>query len=1043
MKFKDQLVAKVVSSVADFWGDISTINPSTLSGAIDIVVVRGKDGELACSPFHVRFGKLVLLRPTEKKVIITVNEKAVDIPMKVGEAGEAFFVVELDELEHAPSEYATSPIIKGASMLAEMPTENFDLGEASDLKQSDTDNKNLLEGANATGEKETEVTVTTTSDSNKANVAPLENHIASMKINNEQELAVPNTNYMPVGSPDWQWNWGGLPKKKESDQQENGASALTNLGTSNTAAATGMAGTTSNMSIEENNGIDGAIALNEKVPLPLASKAPVASSLTAALQKGTSPTTVAAYTSSLSALPEATVIDVHQPSVTVGEKVDSYLSSFPDHMASPDKPPSLRATSPSPMSYLDSRMASLVNLTFLDITSKMFFLTEEFKSAIPLLSHPPDFTDLSAQFFELSLCGKSAIASALTGAVSLTENTETAIESASRIFVEHQIDYNAFIADPTSILSNPNLIVRLKNGSGGYYDWSVIAPILISWMAFGKSLPEDEMHRLIEKSLQHHRSTSSTDGTPGNGVGETGPASDEPRKYSSFGNLRSWWSRGPPAPATGPTTVAAAALNEANAAATGTSPPAEVTAAAVPDIAVSSSSPPHAAGSVDGAADGQSVDDEKAGRKYIKSLRMTSEQLKGLNLNKGVNTISFSVTSRLQGTAICTSKIFLWEHDTRVVISDVDGTITKSDVLGHVFTMVGQDWTHSGVASLYTNIRKNNYQILYLTSRAIGQANYTRDYLKKVDQDKFKLPEGPVVMSPDRLFTAFHREVIQRRPFEFKIACLRDIQRLFGPNARPFYAGFGNRITDVQSYRAVQVPLGRIFTIDPSGEIKLEFTRDYKSTYAKLNEIVERIFPAVGKVLEGVADKVEGVAEKVEHAAGKVAEKVEGAAEKVAEKVEGVAEKVAEKVEGVVEKVEGVVEKVEDAVVDKAEDAAEKVVDFVEENDWEMWKKYLPEAYANMSAEAKKECGLPIDDDEEATPAEVLSGTENEKPEDGNSAEKQAKDGEYEEYEEGEEYEEYEEEEEEVDGEALENMMASEDDETLRLRMAEMKKYKF
>ncbi|TPX73139.1 phosphatidate phosphatase [Chytriomyces confervae] len=952
---------KVVSSVADFWGDISTINPSTLSGAIDIVVVRGKDGELACSPFHVRFGKLVLLRPTEKKVVITVNETAVDIPMKVGEAGEAFFVVELDELEHAPSEYATSPIIKAATLFAEMPTENFDLGEASEPKQIDTDNNNFPGGTDAAEGKDIEDSGATT-DTRKANMDPLENQVASMNINNEQELGVPNMhgpNYMPVGSPDWQWNWGGLPKKKELDQQENGASALadgSNLGTSNTAAATGMAGTTSNLSVEENAGIEGAMALNEKVPLPLASKAPAASSLTAALQKGTSPT-AAAYTSSLSALPEATVIDVHQPSVTVGEKVDNYLSSFPDHMAPPDKPPSLRATSPSPMSYLDSRMASL--------------------SAVPLLSNPPDLTDLSAQFFELSLCGKSAIASALTAPVNPTENSDSAFESASRIFVDHQIDYNAFIADPSSIISNPNLIVRLKNGSGGYYDWSVIAPILISWMAFGKSLPEEEMHRLIEKSLRHHERTSNMDGIPGNGdgVGGTGPASDEPRKYSSFGNLRSWWSRGAPAPASGPTTAAAAALTGANAAGTGTSPPAESTTAAVPDIAVSGSSPPHAAGSVDGAAEGQSVDEEKAGaerRKYIKSLRMTSEQLKGLNLNKGVNTISFSVTSRLQGTAICTSKIFLWEHDTRVVISDVDGTITKSDVLGHVFTMVGQDWTHSGVASLYTNIRKNNYQILYLTSRAIGQANYTRDYLKKVDQDKFKLPEGPVVMSPDRLFTAFHREVIQRRPFEFKIACLRDIQRLFGPNARPFYAGFGNRITDVQSYRAVQVPLSRIFTIDPSGEIKLEFTRGYKSTYAKLNEIVERIFPVVA---------------------------------------------------------------------DRSEDDTEKAL---EENDWEMWKQYLPEAYANMSVEAKKESGMPIDDDEEATPAEVPSGTDQDKPRDGYSVKKQGKDGEDEEYEEGEEYEEYEEEEEEeVDGEALENMMASEDDETLRLRMAEMKKYKF
>jgi phosphatidate phosphatase LPIN len=48
------------------------INPSTLTGAIDVIVVRrpGLDGtiELVCSPFHVRFGKWQVLRPSEKKV---------------------------------------------------------------------------------------------------------------------------------------------------------------------------------------------------------------------------------------------------------------------------------------------------------------------------------------------------------------------------------------------------------------------------------------------------------------------------------------------------------------------------------------------------------------------------------------------------------------------------------------------------------------------------------------------------------------------------------------------------------------------------------------------------------------------------------------------------------------------------------------------------------------------------------------------------------------------------------------------------------------
>jgi phosphatidate phosphatase LPIN len=232
---------------------------------------------------------------------------------------------------------------------------------------------------------------------------------------------------------------------------------------------------------------------------------------------------------------------------------------------------------------------------------------------------------------------------------------------------------------------------------------------------------------------------------------------------------------------------------------------------------------------------------------YAKSLRLTSEQLKSLNLKKGANTVQFSVVSGFQGKAVCSAKIFLWDHDTKVVISDVDGTITKSDVLGHVLTMVGRDWTHAGVANYYTNIAKNGYQFLYLTSRAIGQAGYTREYLAGVEQDQYQLPEGPVLLSPDRLVQAFTREVIQRRPQEFKISCLKDVKKLFGKS--PFYAGFGNRITDAISYRAVDVPSSRIFTIDPTGEVKLELLANFKTSYVKLNETVDQIFPPT-RVLE-------------------------------------------------------------------------------------------------------------------------------------------------------------------------------------------------
>lgn len=108
--------------------------------------------------------------------------------------------------------------------------------------------------------------------------------------------------------------------------------------------------------------------------------------------------------------------------------------------------------------------------------------------------------------------------------------------------------------------------------------------------------------------------------------------------------------------------------------------------------------------------------------KYRKSLRLTSEQIQSLNLKPGMNELEFSVTTAYQGTSRCKCYVFRWKHTDKVVISDIDGTITKSDVLGHILPMVGKDWAQLGVAELFTKIEQNGYKLLYLSARAIGQS---------------------------------------------------------------------------------------------------------------------------------------------------------------------------------------------------------------------------------------------------------------------------------------------------------------------------------
>ena len=80
-------------------------------------------------------------------------------------------------------------------------------------------------------------------------------------------------------------------------------------------------------------------------------------------------------------------------------------------------------------------------------------------------------------------------------------------------------------------------------------------------------------------------------------------------------------------------------------------------------------------------------------------------------------------------------KIFLWKHDEKVIVSDIDGTITKSDILGQILN----GWIHEGVIKLYNEIYKRDYKIIYLTARAIGQYQQTTKFLETVEEGTFKI----------------------------------------------------------------------------------------------------------------------------------------------------------------------------------------------------------------------------------------------------------------------------------------------------------------
>uniref|UniRef100_A0A665WVH7 phosphatidate phosphatase n=1 Tax=Echeneis naucrates TaxID=173247 RepID=A0A665WVH7_ECHNA len=371
----------------------------------------------------------------------------------------------------------------------------------------------------------------------------------------------------------------------------------------------------------------------------------------------------------------------------------------------------------------------------------------------------------------------------------LTENAEISKER----FMEHIITYHEFAENP-AIIDNPNLVVKIGNR---YYNWTLAAPLILSLQAFQKNLPKATEEAWVKEKM--------------------------PKKSGR------WWFWRKRADSTikqpflfcRPKAGESSSDEEAK----------EVSAASCQErLQPGGDAPPH-----------------PSPHTYRKSLRLSSDQIASLKLKEGPNDVTFSITTQYQGTCRCEGTIYLWNWDDKVIISDIDGTITKSDVFGQILPQLGKDWTHQGIAKLYHSVAENGYKFLYCSARAIGMADMTRGYLQWVNDGGTILPRGPLMLSPSSLFSAFHREVIEKKPEIFKIECLTDIKNLFQHNKQPFYAAFGNRTNDVFAYKEVGVPVCRIFTVNPKGELIQEQTKGNKSSYGRLSELVEHVFPLLSK----------------------------------------------------------------------------------------------------------------------------------------------------------------------------------------------------
>ncbi|KAF8437290.1 Lipin/Ned1/Smp2-domain-containing protein [Boletus edulis BED1] len=798
-----------VSAISAPYQYYKDINPSTLTGAIDVIVIRKEtdDGDvtLACSPFHVRFGKLQVLRPAEKKVNISVNGNPIPFSMKIGDAGEAFFVFETEE--DIPEDLVTSPILSATNTTPQdeipskchQPPRKIPEPEFLDLN------------------------------------AALSNRTPPIEVDFPQAPAVspPSIQYTDNMALDMAGYHSPVPDKSTFVDSR----SQTQVTSASTTTDQQILFPPSKPSIPSHlqTSFTARRAVSDS-PDDVTSKHD-----TLAAEAGGSSVSIQEYSWEWGAFPQPSPLQTRfTPSVLKGKGNDARLAVDEDDLVlkrSRSVPPELDGsphTILSPLPRVDGNDSEPSSQPPVHQEPSEYEDRKPFGSGGPITTQHDDQTkfqvclDGTLVDFELSL-------------VSLRDAFHDRDEAESeRAFNEGIIDYARLLADE-NLVRDERLVMRWTGRK--YITREQRSPLMDAlhlWVSTARddrltALPSPPLSPSPEQqlfpSLGEHKNLKRADSEPPGVL---------TRKSTSSWVM--WWSRSRDIPLSERPVLGDAAtlsLDQNLTKPVHVHSPLPLPSASAPEtIPVAIRSP-----TIQPVSDTVPVGKEK---KFAKTLRLSSDQLKSLNLKPGANTMTFSLSTT--GTPGCAARIFLWDSTDHVVISDIDGTITKSDGLGHLFTMIGRDWTHLGVAKLYTDITRNGYKIMYLTSRAIGQADSTRIYLKGIKQNDYQLPEGPVIMSPDRLMTSLHREVIMRKPEVFKMACLRDIQRLFGEGPRtPFYAGFGNRITDALSYRSVSVPSARVFTIDPSGEVKMELLElaGYKSSYTHMTDLVDQMFPPI------------------------------------------------------------------------------------------------------------------------------------------------------------------------------------------------------
>ena len=106
--------------------------------------------------------------------------------------------------------------------------------------------------------------------------------------------------------------------------------------------------------------------------------------------------------------------------------------------------------------------------------------------------------------------------------------------------------------------------------------------------------------------------------------------------------------------------------------------------------------------------------------------------------------------------------IFCWDLNSPLVICDIDGTLTRSDVRGYMETVYLNNYTyvHQGAVKLIKSLESElNCNVVYLTTRPIEHQRETKMFLEGLEQEGISLPRGPLFTNKKFIGNVLYEEI--------------------------------------------------------------------------------------------------------------------------------------------------------------------------------------------------------------------------------------------------------------------------------------------